>query len=91
MLVLNLWQEKKVSKKECRYFSVPPISSWYCLCVQDFIDGRDVMPSITMENNVIHNNEGYGVIVVKPNNHEEWRVSKDASEGTWGSHYVMVN
>lgn len=25
------------------------------------------MPSITMENNVIHNNEGYGVILVKPN------------------------
>lgn len=24
------------------------------------------MPSITLENNVIHNNEGYGVILVKP-------------------------
>lgn len=55
------------------------------LCAQDFIDCRDVMPSISLENNVIHNNEGYGVIIVKPNNHEERRVSQDASEGTWSS------
>lgn len=35
---------------------------------KDFIDELNVaMPSITMENNVIHNNEGYGVILVKPN------------------------
>lgn len=33
-----------------------------------------------MENNVIHNNEGYGVIVVRPNN-EECRAPVDASEG----------
>ncbi|CAF93641.1 unnamed protein product, partial [Tetraodon nigroviridis] len=50
------------------------------ILIKDFIDDRDVMPSVTMENNVIHNNEGYGVIVVKPNNHEERRVSQDASE-----------
>lgn len=56
-----------------------------CCCVQDFIDDRDVMPSISLENNVIHNNEGYGVIIVKPNNPEERRVSQDASEGTWNS------
>lgn len=35
--------------------------------MQDFADELDVMPSITMENNVIHNNECYGVILVKPN------------------------
>lgn len=36
--------------------------------MKDFIDELNVvMPSITMENNVIHNNEGYGVILVKPN------------------------
>lgn len=52
--------------------------------VQEFIDHLDMMPSITMENNVIHNNEGYGVIVVKPNN-EERKASGDASEGTWKS------
>lgn len=49
--------------------------------MQEFIDVLDAMPSITMENNVIHNNEGYGVIVVKPSNHEQWRVPVDASEG----------
>lgn len=49
--------------------------------VQDFADEQDVMPSITMENNVIHNNEGYGVILVKPNDGEEHRVSLDRGEG----------
>lgn len=33
---------------------------------QDFADEMDTMPKITMVNNVIHNNEGYGVILVKP-------------------------
>ncbi|TNM90423.1 hypothetical protein fugu_002712 [Takifugu bimaculatus] len=47
--------------------------------IKEFIDHLDMMPSITMENNVIHNNEGYGVIVVKPNN-EERKASGDASE-----------
>ena len=51
------------------------------VCVQDFADELDVMPSITMENNVIHNNEGYGVIVVKPNNGEQHRVPLDRCEG----------
>ena len=53
-----------------------------CLvCVQDFADELDVMPLITMENNVIHNNEGYGVILVKPNNGEQHGVPLDTSEG----------
>lgn len=58
---------------------------------QDFIDDHDVMPSVTMENNVIHNNEGYGVIVVKSNNHKERRVSQDASKGTWSPRRVCVD
>lgn len=33
---------------------------------QDFADELDVMPKITMVNNVIHNNQGYAVILVKP-------------------------
>lgn len=33
---------------------------------QDFADELDVTPKITMVNNVIHNNQGYGVILVKP-------------------------
>lgn len=34
--------------------------------MKDFAHELDGMPSITLENNVIHNNEGYGVILVKP-------------------------
>ncbi|XP_020497113.1 SHC SH2 domain-binding protein 1 [Labrus bergylta] len=41
------------------------------ILIKDFAHELDVMPSITMENNVIHNNEGYGVILVKPNNGEQ--------------------
>ncbi|KAK2853429.1 hypothetical protein Q5P01_006090 [Channa striata] len=37
------------------------------ILIKDLVDEMRVMPSITMENNVIHNNEGYGVILVKPN------------------------
>ncbi|XP_061880166.1 SHC SH2 domain-binding protein 1 isoform X1 [Entelurus aequoreus] len=36
------------------------------ILIKDFADEANAMPSITMENNVIHNNEGYGVILVKP-------------------------
>ncbi|XP_070820170.1 SHC SH2 domain-binding protein 1 [Chaetodon trifascialis] len=50
------------------------------ILIKDFADELDVMPSITMENNVIHNNEGYGVIVVKPSNGEQCRVPLDRSE-----------
>ncbi|XP_038126752.1 SHC SH2 domain-binding protein 1 [Cyprinodon tularosa] len=34
--------------------------------IKDFANELDGMPSITMEKNVIHNNECYGVILVKP-------------------------
>ncbi|XP_035592043.1 SHC SH2 domain-binding protein 1 [Oncorhynchus keta] len=36
------------------------------ILIKDFADELDTMPKITMVNNVIHNNEGYGVILVKP-------------------------
>lgn len=36
------------------------------ILIKDFADEMDTMPKITMVNNVIHNNEGYGVILVKP-------------------------
>lgn len=36
------------------------------ILIKDLENEPVVMPSITMENNVIHNNEGYGVILVKP-------------------------
>lgn len=55
-----------------------------CVCVQDFADQMDAMPSITMENNVIHNNEGYGVILVKPSSGEEPSIPVSRSEGGSG-------
>ncbi|XP_022599163.1 SHC SH2 domain-binding protein 1 isoform X1 [Seriola dumerili] len=48
------------------------------ILIKDFADDLDVMPSITMENNVIHNNEGYGVILVKPST--EHRAPADSEE-----------
>lgn len=42
------------------------------------------MPSITMENNVIHNNEGYGLILVKPSTAGDHIVPLDKQEGGSG-------
>ncbi|NP_001085681.1 SHC SH2 domain-binding protein 1 homolog A [Xenopus laevis] len=36
------------------------------ILIKDFIDVVCEIPKITMENNVIHNNEGYAVVLVKP-------------------------
>lgn len=33
---------------------------------QDFLDEHYDLPRISMVNNIIHNNEGYGVVLVKP-------------------------
>ncbi|XP_034040285.1 SHC SH2 domain-binding protein 1 isoform X2 [Thalassophryne amazonica] len=48
---------------------------------KDFADKLDMMPSITMENNVIHNNEGYGVILVKASNAEQHKLQALPGEG----------
>ncbi|KAM9861039.1 SHC SH2 domain-binding protein 1 [Aulostomus maculatus] len=50
------------------------------ILIKDFADELDVMPSIIMENNVIHNNEGYGVILVKPSNGEDHPLPADKSD-----------
>ncbi|XP_072836597.2 SHC SH2 domain-binding protein 1 [Pogona vitticeps] len=36
------------------------------ILIKDFLDEHYETPKITMVNNVIHNNEGYGVVLVKP-------------------------
>ncbi|XP_044146299.1 SHC SH2 domain-binding protein 1 homolog B-like [Bufo gargarizans] len=36
------------------------------ILIKDFIDEVHDLPKITLENNVIHNNEGYAVLLVKP-------------------------
>ncbi|KAM9318938.1 SHC SH2 domain-binding protein 1 isoform 2-T2 [Pholidichthys leucotaenia] len=50
------------------------------ILIKDFANEMDVMPSITLENNVIHNNEGYGVILVKPNCGEPCHAPVDRGE-----------
>ncbi|KAG7267131.1 hypothetical protein CRUP_021781 [Coryphaenoides rupestris] len=45
--------------------------------IKDFADKLDVMPRIVLENNVIHNNEGYGIILVKPTNKDSTPMEKD--------------
>lgn len=57
------------------------MSNFVCVRLQDFANELDGMPSITMENNVIHNNEDYGVILVKPGNAEEQTVLACEGEG----------
>uniref|UniRef100_A0AAQ4NZN5 SHC SH2-domain binding protein 1 n=2 Tax=Gasterosteus aculeatus aculeatus TaxID=481459 RepID=A0AAQ4NZN5_GASAC len=54
------------------------------ILIKDFANELDVMPSITMENNVIHNNEGYGVILVKSNNGEPHGAHQDRGDGPSG-------
>ncbi|XP_006908796.1 SHC SH2 domain-binding protein 1 [Pteropus alecto] len=36
------------------------------ILIKDFLDEHYDVPQISMANNVIHNNEGYGVVLVKP-------------------------
>ncbi|KAL8194913.1 UNVERIFIED_CONTAM: SHC SH2 domain-binding protein 1, partial [Gekko kuhli] len=46
------------------------------ILIKDFLEEQYEVPKITLVNNVIHNNEGYGVVLVKP------AISPDATEGT---------
>ncbi|KAK7913002.1 hypothetical protein WMY93_013213 [Mugilogobius chulae] len=50
------------------------------ILIKDFAGELDVLPSITLENNVIHNNEGYGVILVKPSTGEDQAVPLEKIE-----------
>ncbi|KAK3528257.1 hypothetical protein QTP86_028499 [Hemibagrus guttatus] len=49
--------------------------------IKDFADELDVPPQITMVNNVIHNNAGYGVILVKPEDRTEAEKEEEQSGG----------
>ncbi|XP_019713412.1 SHC SH2 domain-binding protein 1 isoform X2 [Hippocampus comes] len=46
----------------------------------DLVGEVEVIPSITMDNNVIHNNEGYGVILVKPTPTQDRNIHLDKDE-----------
>lgn len=52
-------------------------SRWSSLS-QDFLDEHYDLPKISLVNNIIHNNEGYGVVLVKP------RIFSDLQENAQG-------
>uniref|UniRef100_A0A670YW39 SHC binding and spindle associated 1 n=1 Tax=Pseudonaja textilis TaxID=8673 RepID=A0A670YW39_PSETE len=49
------------------------------ILIKNFLDEHFDVPKITMKNNVIHNNEGYGVVLVKPKEASE--VMPENAEG----------
>ncbi|CAN9507321.1 unnamed protein product [Ophioblennius macclurei] len=52
------------------------------ILIKDFADDVEALPSITMENNVIHNNDGYGVYLVKPSSADDSTgLTKEQQEG----------
>uniref|UniRef100_A0A3B4XR66 SHC SH2-domain binding protein 1 n=1 Tax=Seriola lalandi dorsalis TaxID=1841481 RepID=A0A3B4XR66_SERLL len=61
------------------------------ILIKDFADDLDVMPSITMENNVIHNNEGYGVILVKPSTEHRAPVDSEGRHSSQSQKHSAVH
>jgi len=55
---------------------------------QDFLDEHYDIPKISMVNNVIHNNEGYGVVLVKPTIFSD--LQEDAQDETEGMVYLVI-
>lgn len=55
---------------------------------QDFLDEHYDIPKISMVNNVIHNNEGYGVVLVKPTIFSD--LQENAQDGTEGMLYLVI-
>uniref|UniRef100_A0A8C6PCP4 SHC SH2-domain binding protein 1 n=1 Tax=Nothobranchius furzeri TaxID=105023 RepID=A0A8C6PCP4_NOTFU len=58
------------------------------ILIKDFANALDGMPAITMENNNIHNNEGYAVILVKPGD-GKYQVLAERREGR--QNFLCVN
>ncbi|XP_004601033.1 SHC SH2 domain-binding protein 1 [Sorex araneus] len=50
------------------------------ILIKDFLDEHYDMPRISMVNNVIHNNDGYGVVLVKPTIFSD--LQENAQDGT---------
>ncbi|XP_040838702.1 SHC SH2 domain-binding protein 1 [Ochotona curzoniae] len=50
------------------------------ILIKDFLDEHYDIPKISMVNNVIHNNEGYGVVLVKPTIFSD--LQEEAEDGT---------
>uniref|UniRef100_A0A2K6UL90 SHC SH2 domain-binding protein 1 n=2 Tax=Saimiri boliviensis TaxID=27679 RepID=A0A2K6UL90_SAIBB len=50
------------------------------ILIKDFLDEHYDIPKISMVNNIIHNNEGYGVVLVKPTIFSD--LQENAEDGT---------
>lgn len=55
---------------------------------QDFLDEHYDIPKISMVNNVIHNNEGYGVVLVKPTIFSD--LQENAQDVNEGMLYLVI-
>lgn len=55
---------------------------------QDFLDEHYDIPKISMVNNVIHNNEGYGVVLVKPTIFSD--LQENVQDETEGMLYLVI-
>uniref|UniRef100_A0A8D0GFR6 SHC SH2 domain-binding protein 1 n=1 Tax=Sphenodon punctatus TaxID=8508 RepID=A0A8D0GFR6_SPHPU len=61
------------------------------ILIKDFLDEYYDNPTITMVNNVIHNNEGYGVVLVKPTVSPDVKpVAAEISAGTFFSSFSIL-
>ncbi|XP_043842988.1 SHC SH2 domain-binding protein 1 [Dromiciops gliroides] len=58
------------------------------ILIKDFLDEHYDIPKITMVNNVIHNNEGYGVVLVKPQIFSD--LQENAQDGSEGNKILKV-
>ncbi|XP_068938669.1 SHC SH2 domain-binding protein 1 isoform X3 [Petaurus breviceps papuanus] len=58
------------------------------ILIKDFLDEHYDIPKITMVNNVIHNNEGYGVVLVKPKIFSD--LQENAQDGSEGNKILKV-
>ncbi|XP_072488220.1 SHC SH2 domain-binding protein 1 isoform X1 [Notamacropus eugenii] len=58
------------------------------ILIKDFLDEHYDIPKITMVNNVIHNNEGYGVVLVKPKIFSD--LQENAQDGSEGNKLLKV-
>uniref|UniRef100_A0A8C9P2C9 SHC SH2 domain-binding protein 1 n=1 Tax=Spermophilus dauricus TaxID=99837 RepID=A0A8C9P2C9_SPEDA len=58
------------------------------ILIKDFLDEHYDIPKISMVNNVIHNNEGYGVVLVKPTIFSE--LQDNAHDGIEGRLYLVI-
>ncbi|KAL7978923.1 hypothetical protein Chor_013412 [Crotalus horridus] len=61
------------------------------ILIKNFLDDHCDVPKITMKNNVIHNNEGYGVVLVKPKEATEQMKESTSADGATTENYAGLH